>query len=339
MRQSTQMPAPTIRLLDHQTLGRTTHVSPSTSTALRSKAIPFLCAVGAIASLSSAFVATDDGAGTVPLVALLGIALASVRWQPDLDRQPSRAVTLQSALALPTVGIGLIAAIGQGWLATSEAVGPILSVAVISAYLSVWGYRSLALLRTVSLLSLLTWLPVAAFAHDAIRSSLEQPSMLTYQRLAEIPFFGVADEPWRIFSAQLHRGALVVLATVVLSIGANRWRMSGRTVIELTATVGGALILHHAVILASPIDAYAPTDTTLLATNPALEIAIAGIAVLCLSVVRWLRGEGSRMVAAPSAETEHRDPFIFGTDASTDGLVTLCLIAGLAPLALLLMVA
>ncbi len=247
-------------------------------------------------------------------------------------------MTLQSALALTTIGIGLIAAIGQDMLVPAEAVGPILTVAVLSSYLLAWGYRSLALLRTITLLSLLTWVPVAAFAHDAIRSSLEQPSMLAYQRLAEIPVFGVADEPWRIFSAELHRGALVVLATIVLSIGANRWRMSGRTVIELVATVGGALILHHAVILATPIDSYAPTDTTLLATNPTLEIAIAGLAVLCLSLVRWRRGEGSRVISSPSPETEHRDPFIFGTDASTGALVTLCLAAGLAPLALVLVV-
>jgi len=332
------MPASAIRLLNHDPRRRTAHATPGVDVALRSKAIPVLCAVGAIASLSNAFIATDDGAGTVPLVALLGIALASVRWQPDLDRQPTRAVTLQSALALTTVGIGLIAAIGQGRLATSDAIGPILTVALVSSYLLVWGYRSLALLRTVSLLSLLTWLPIAAFAHDATRSSLEQPSLLTYQRLAAIPIFGVADEPWRIFSAQLHRGALVVLATIVLSIGANRWRMSGRTVVELAATVGGALILHHAVILASPIDAYAPTEATLLVTNPTLEIAIAGIAVLCLSLVRWLRGEGGRVVAAQSPEAEHRDPFIFGTDASTHALVTLCLAAGLAPLALVLVV-
>lgn len=338
MGQSAQMPASALRLLDHETRRRTTYVPPGVGSAFGSVAIPVLCAVGAIASLANAFTATDDGAGTVPLVALLGIALASVRWQPDLERKPSRAVTLQSALALTTIGIGLIAAIGQEWLVASEAVGPILTVAIVSSYLMVWGYRSLALLRTISLLSLLTWVPIAAFAHDAIRSSLEQPSMLIYQRLAEVPVFGVADEPWRIFSAQLHRGALVVLATVVLSIGANRWRMSGRTLIELAATVSAAMILHHAVILATPIDAYAPTDSTLFATNPTLEIAIAAVAVLGLSLVRWRRGEGSRVVANPSAETEHRDPFIFGTDASTNALVTMCLAAGLAPLALVLMV-
>lgn len=295
-----------------------------------------VCTAGALASLTNAFTSTDDGAGTVPLVALLGIALASVRWQPDREVPPTRPVTLQLALALTTVGVGLIAAIGQRWLTAAESVGPIVTVAVVSAYLMIWGYRALALLRTVTLLSLLTWVPIAAFAHDAIRSSLEQPSTLIYQRLAELPFFGVADEPWRIFSAQLHRGALVVLATIVLSVGANRWRVSGRTLIDLSATVGGALILHHAVILAAPIDVYDPTDATLLATNPTLEIAIAGVAVLCLSLIRWRRGEGARVVANPSPETLHRDPFIFGADASTSALVTTCLAAGLAPLALVL---
>lgn len=332
------MPASALRLLDHSPRRQTAQATPWITAVLGSSAIPILCAVGAVASLTSAFTSTDDGAGTVPLVALLGIALASVRWQPNLDQTPPRPVALRSALALTTIGIGLIGAIGQGLLTHAEAVGPAVTVAVMSCYLAVWGYRSLALMRTISLLSLLTWIPVASFAHDAIRSSLEQPSMLTYQRLAEVPFFGVDDEPWRIFSAQLHRGALVVLATIVLSVGANRWRMSGRTLIDLLATVGGALVLHHAVILATPIDTYSPTDTTRLATNPSLEIAIAAVAVLVLSLVRWRRGETSRTVAAPSPETEHRDPFIFGTDGSTHSLVSLCLAAGMTPLALVLVV-
>lgn len=328
------MPASALHRLDH-VRGRTTQ-SSELNASLGSITLPFLCAAGAMALLSNGFVSTDDGASSVPFVALLGIALGAVRWQPDLGRQPSRSVTLQSALALTTIGVGLIAAVGRSVLAPVEAVGPIITVAVMSSYLLVWGYRSLALLRTVSLLSMLTWVPVAEFVHDAIRSSLEQPSMLLYQRLSEIPVFGVADEPWRIFSAQLHRGALLVLATVVLSVGANRWRMSSRTVVDLLATVGGALIVHHAVILASPIDAYAPTETTLFATNPSLEIAIAGLAVSCLSLLRWQRGEGGRTVAPPNAEADHRDPFIFSTDTSSDTLVTLCLALALAPLALLM---
>lgn len=298
--------------------------------------LPFLCAAGAMALLSNPVTTTDDGASTLPFVALLGIALASVRWRPDLDTRTSRAVTRQSALALATIGMGIIAAISQGALAPAVAVGPVITVALTSAYLLVWGYRSLALLRTVSLLSLATWGAVADFVHDAVRSSLEQPSQLLYQRLSEIPVFGVDDEPWRIFSAQLHRGALLVLATVVLSLGANRWRMSGRTVVDLLATVSGALIVHHAVILATPIDTYAPTDSTRLATNPTLEIAIAAIAVASLSVVRWRRGEAGRLIVPPSAEADHRDPFIFQAPTGDDVSVALCLVAALAPLALVM---
>jgi len=301
--------------------------------------IPVLCAVGAIASLSEAFVANDDGAGSVPLVAMLGVALAAVRWRPDLDQAPSRSVTLQSALMLTTIGVGLIAAIARNDIRPEAAIGPIITVALVSAYLALWGYRSLALLRTVSLVSLLTWAPVAGFAHDALRSSLEQPSRLIYQRLAEVPVFGVDNEPWRIFSAELHRGALVVLATLVLSVGANRWRLSGRTIVDMAVTVAGALLLHHAVILATPIDTYEPTDATLLVTNPTLEIAIAAFAVLLLSIARWRRGDSARVVAVVSPEVADRDPFIFGTSSSTSSGVIALLLAGLAPLALVLVVA
>ncbi len=335
---STQMPASVLPILGAHTPALVTRSQHQLHRAISSAGIPVLCAIGAIASLNKAFVSTNDGAGSVPLVALLGIAIAAVRWRPDTDQAPSRPVTLQSALALATIGVGLVAAVGQGHLSPSEAIGPIVSVALVSAYLVLWGYRALALLRTVSLLSLLTWIPIADFAHDALRSSLEQPSRLIYQRLAEVPVFGVADEPWRIFSAELHRGALVVLATVVLSVGANRWRVSGRTLVEIAATVGGALVLHHAAILAAPIDAYEPTDTALLATNPTLEIAIAAIAVFALSIVRWNRGEAARIVSQPNPEVADRDPFIFGTTASTGALVTGLLLLGLAPLGLVLMV-
>lgn len=347
------MPASVLPLLDLRVPAAVNRFGRHGQRLVTASGLPVVCAASAIALLVDsfaitedgtgsrmvdAFAITDDGAGSVPLVALLGIALASVRWRPDRGQPPSRAVTLQSALALTTVGIGLIASIGRDQLTTSAALGPIITVAVISTYLALWGYRSLALLRTVTLLSTLTWAPVAGFAHDAIRSSLEQPSRLIYQRLAELPVFGVSDEPWRIFSAELHRGALVVLATLVLSVGANRWRMSGRTVIDITATVAGALLLHHAVILATPIDTYDETDAVMLVTNPALEIAIAAIAVLLLAVVRWRRGDVPRVAAAPSPEIADRDPFIFGTTSTTSSAVTALLLAGLTPLVVLVAV-
>ena len=341
------MPASVLPLLDLRppTLVRRIHHHIGNSAAVAG--LPIACAVAAIATLAvpgatsvvDALAVTDDGAGAVPLVALLGIALASVRWRPDLAQAPTRAVTLQSALGLATIGVGLIAAIGRDYISSQEAVGPIITVTLVSAYLALWGYRSLALLRTVTLLSLLTWEPVAGFAHDAVRSSLEQPSRLVYQRLAQVPVFGVEVETWRIFSAELHRGALVVLATLVLSVGANRWRMSGRTVVDMAATVAGALLIHHAVILATPIDAYEASDTVRLVTNPALEIAIAGFAVFVLSLVRWRRGDVARVVAAPSPEIADRDPFIFRTTSTTGSAVTAVLLAGLVPLGLVLVVA
>ncbi len=332
------MPASVLPIPGLRTPGFVTRSQHHVHRLISSAGIPVLCAVGAIASLNDAFESTNDGAGSVPLVAMLGIALAAVRWRPDTSHAPSRPVTLQSALVLTTLGIGLLAAVGQDRLSPTQAIGPIVTVALVSAYLALWGYRSLALLRTVTILSLLTWIPIADFAHEALRSSLEQPSRLIYERLAVIPVFGVDDQPWRIFSAELHRGALVVLATFVLSVGANRWRVSGRTLGDIAATVGGALILHHAAILAAPIDTYEPTDTTLLATNPTLEIAIASIAVFVLAVVRRQRGESTRVVAHPNPEVADRDPFIFGTTSGTNAVVIAVLLLGMAPLGLVLTV-
>jgi len=107
--------------------------------ALGNITLPLLCTAAAIALLSVPMATSDDGASTVPFVALLGIALASVRWQPDLDTRPSRSVTLQSALLLATVGVGIVAALARGIITPSAAVGPVITVAVTSSYLLVWG--------------------------------------------------------------------------------------------------------------------------------------------------------------------------------------------------------
>lgn len=348
------MPAPVLHRSNHRALDRPdrahttaptpTDVAPLVRSSLANAAIPVLCAIGAAAiTLTSTDLEGDrlgdDGAGTVPLLALVGMALAALRWPPGLGDTTSRPVSLRSGLMLALLGAGATASIAHDVLTPTEIVGPVLTIAVIATYLLVWGYRSPALLRTLTFLSVLTWPAVASFAHEAIRSSLEQPSRLAYQRLSEIPVFGVADEPWRLFSAQLHRGALVVLATVVLSIGANRWRMSGRTLVDLSATVAGAVLAHHALILSMPIDTYEPNDTTQLATEPALEIAVAGVAVAIVSLVRWRRGDTGRSLVGPSQEVRDRDPFIFGSDTTTTLAAALCLVACIAPVGLVLVAA
>lgn len=288
----------------------------------------------------------SDGAGLVPIMALVAIGLAGLRWRPDETVAPTRPVSHQlAALIAITAGAVEVSVILRPDLAATL-IGPIVTLAVIGTYLALWGYRAVALLRMVACLSMLTWTPVAETVHTVVRASLEQPSDLIYRRLALLNAFGVDDEPWRLFSAELHRGALVVIATVLLAVGANRWRLSGRMLIDLVATATVALVLHHGLILATPIDDYQPTELTQLATNPSLEIAVSFIAVLGLSAIRFRRHGGrwtrrtddaEQPVALPAAtpSTVDRDPVIFAlVDRVTPETVSVMLLAGLLPLVL-----
>jgi hypothetical protein len=252
-----------------------------------------------------------------------------------------RGVTSRSAVAWVFASTLAVAALVTGFASVGQLAGPVLTLAIVGAYLAAWGYRSMALLRTTSLLSLLTWAPIADAVHDIVRASLDQPSERIYRRLADLGAFGIDDTPWRLFSALLHRGALVVIATFVLCLAFERWSLSGRNIVDVALTGGGALVVHHAVILASPIDAYRPSTMEGLATNPSLEIALAAAAVVILELVRRrraLRVEAAvTAIATPSTSIE-RDPVIFSPGSLvTSRTVQLLLLSGLVPLMLLVL--
>ncbi len=298
-----------------------------------------LCGLGIITIARNGWPSTDDGAAVVPIVALVSIALGSIRWRPEDDVAPSRAVSVRVPIVVATAAAALVGAVIVRPEIEPWAIGPVMSVALLGTYLGLWGYRALALFRTITVLSFLTWQPVAEFVHAVVRSSLEQPSEIIYRRLAELGVFGVGDEPWRLFSAELHRGPLVVIATLVLAMGANRWRLSGRNLADLTVTTACALIIHHVVILSSAIDAYDPDGVTQVATNPTIELAISGGAVAVLSLVRFrrFRREESIDLAEASAPahdpTVDRDPVIFAmVDRTARPAATALLLTGVAPL-------
>lgn len=292
-----------------------------------------ICGLGTLAVGREGWNSTDDGAAVVPIVALVAIAVASLRWRPTPSTVAIRPVS--SGLAQ---GVNLTAAV----LATTLIIrpdlgglliGPVMTLALVGSYLSLWGYRALALLRTVTLLSFLTWEPAAGFVHAVVRSSLQQPSDLLYRRLAQLPMLAIDEEPWRLFSSQLHRGSLVVIATVALGVGANRWRMSPRSVVDLILVVASALVAHHIVILLVPLDQYEPSEMTQLATNPTIELAISIVAVMGLSLIRSRRSEQDHVSPGGSLPSvlDDRDPVIFANSQRqvsplTTGLLLTCLV-------------
>jgi hypothetical protein len=304
-----------------------------------------ICAVGLAVVAGREPDASNDGAGAVPVIALLGIALAIARWHPVHDEAPSRGIA--RSLALSVAGVAVVAG-GLLWIRPDGDVltGIAITLALSAGYLLSWGYRSVALLRTVVLLSVLTWGPIGDVAHVIVRSSLEQPSELIYQRLAQFPAFGVHDEPWRLFTASLHRGSLVVIATLVFAIAANRWRISPREFVELALTVSAALVAHHVMILSSPIDEYDPASAVQFATNPTIEIAIAVMAVAVLGIARWQRRrqdtfatdrEGSMERSVMSGRTtaalaSDRDPVIFSPSGVQPRTTTALVLLGVVPL-------
>ncbi len=299
--------------------------------------ISLVCGLGVIAVVGGGWTGTDDGAGVVPVVALVSVALAGLRRRPEQHTTAVRPVSsrLAHVVHLCAMALTTLVVLGPSWGPTS--VGPAMTLAVLGAYLALWGYRALALLRTMVLLSVLTWEPVADFVHQVVRRSLNAPSDLLYDRLSRIDALGVSDEPWRLFSAQLHRGGLVVIATLALAIGANRWRMSTRTLIDLTLTLTVALTVHHTLILASSIDQYRPSEATQVATNPTLEILISAVCVALLSLIRLRRlgrpGVETAGSAAALPELDDRDPVIFANQHTTlSPRTTALLLSGIAPL-------
>jgi hypothetical protein len=297
------------------------------------------CVLGLIAVLPMR-ATTTDGAAALPLLALVAIAVASYARRPSTRVAPARSVSARTAVVCTLCATIAVAALIVGVVPPRLLAGPVASLAIVGTYLAVWGLRSMALLRTTALLSLLVWSPIADAVHHIVRASLDQPSDRIYRRLAEIGVFGIDDAPWRLFSALLHRGALVVIATFVLCIALDRWSLDVRQLIETVVTCALALVAHHAVILATPIDAYRPSTAVALATNPVLEIALAVAAVVALELIRRRRSSRQGLPrqqpqsAAPA--TAERDPVIFGSGSIVASRVQrLALMSGMFPLALL----
>jgi hypothetical protein len=273
----------------------------------------------------------SDGSAALPLIALTGVVAAAVRWRPDVSVAPSRDVTMRTAvLVAGTAGVLLII---DRWASSGslDLRGPLVTLAIVGGYLAFWGYRRVSLMRTLLVLSLIAWMPIAEAVHEFVRRTLEQPSATIYQQLARLGVFGIADEPWRLFTATLNRGSLVVVTTSVLAVTVFRWRLTVGMLVKLFAASLAALVVHHVVVLASSVNEYSPTDTVQLATNPVLEIAIGAGAVMLLA---RMQGNAAPMLGSPlQHHDEGRDPVIFSASRTSRTLAAeVLLLCPLLPL-------
>ena len=202
--------------------------------------------------------------------------------------------------------------------------GPLITASCLSAYLSCWGFRSLFLLRRVALLSVLCWAPLRRPpSRPVTERSIEQFSDLVYQRLAAMPWLDTSDHPWRLFSAMSLRGADALIATMVIGFSATRRRVSVGLITQLAATAALAIVIHHALVLAAPIDQYEPNLFVRLVTAPWTGTAIAAASIAAVSLVRRWQPHARSPVAEPSGHATSvaadRDPVIFGVGTRHEG--------------------
>jgi hypothetical protein len=313
---------------------RSTAARPAARSAIPLVAVCALAAALVVTRSADADSATVDAA-FVSVTALAGVALAALRWTPDQDVPAWRPLTVAFAVAIVAVAAGLVGAVWIPGVSHDAVIGPAITSALVATYLVTWGFRSQPLLRTVAVFSLLAWTPVATTAREVVHASLQTPSELVYRRLAELRIFGIADEPWRLFTAELHRGTLVVIATVVLGVVLDRRKASLTTAVEVFAAACAALVVHHAIVLASPIDQFAADAAAPLATTPAYELGTAVLVAVALVAVRQLRRNGTVAPQVPDAahdELAARDPIIFGVDTGRRRLAVALTFSGLAPL-------
>ncbi|MGD9793634.1 MAG: hypothetical protein AB7V43_09140 [Acidimicrobiia bacterium] len=253
--------------------------------------------------------ADDSGAaiGAIPALASLAIVASVVRWRPTFEHLPVRSVSVRwhhTIVAMAAV-VAVVCMIGSRW--AQWAIGPAFTVAVCATYLSTWGFRRLFLLRRVVAMSVLTWYPVAQVLEPLCRATIAVPSNIIYRRLASIGAYGIDQHPWRLYGAMSHRGWITVAGVVLLGVMSTREPMTSRRVgvVLIAAYVG--LVVHHAVVLAMPIEQYGHDLATELIVSAWFEITIAALIGTCLG------GIGSRYEPDGAVQINHadRDPMIF----------------------------
>ncbi len=276
--------------------------------------------IGAVAVLSVAVlvIANAVRAGTsgssVAVAAAISLAISVIRWTPTSDHDVQRPMPASvNALTLAAVVELALLALAEPTRVSTLA-GPMVTASCLSVYFACWGFRSLYLLRRVVLLSVLCWTPVANGVHEVMGRSLQQLSDLVYQRLAALPLLEVGDHPWRLYSAMSYRGTGVVIAVAVIGVAAARRRVTVGFAAQLAATGFIALIVHHALVLAAPIDQYDSGWFARLVTTPWTGIAIGGAAVAIVAAASALRGGPGEQehTSGASSVVADRDPVIFG---------------------------
>ena len=130
---------------------------------------------------------------------------------------------------------------------------------------------------------------------------------------------GVGDHPWRVFTAMTDRATVLAITAVVIGTAMSRRRLTARGSIELAAMVIAAMVVHHGLLLTSPIERYERTWWVEFVSGPGVELALGAVAAAAAagiarrSAARDGRAQNPSVTAAPD-----RDPVLFAVLAADD---------------------
>ncbi len=294
-------------------------------------AIGAICALAAGRALTDASAYPNRGAAAIAAVAAAAVFIGVLRWVPSLGEDVARPVPRRHATVLLVVSaaLGSLAVAGVG--RNAEILALLTTLSLVNAYLACWGFRSLFLLRRVVLFSVLTWPPIAVGLYTAANSLLGGASDLTYRQLSSYGIGHAAEHPWRVLSAMPDHGTIAVTGAVTITLAAARLRMSLAAAIRLTIAAAAAMVLHHLVLLSTPIESYEPSSWVRFASGPLLELCIAFDVAAAMFYWNWkLTTDEVETTAATD-----RDPEIFGSHNVASPLPTMRFCSVLFPALLL----
>jgi hypothetical protein len=259
----------------------------------------------------------DDPAGP-PTRSLALVALGAVGWtmlaHPPFDDGPARRVShAWSSAALVAVIVTLAPLVVLVDRHRADLTGVLVAALVLATYLRTWGHRAPARLRWTVVMCTLVVPAVSAALYDALETVIRLVSEIVYRRLSSIELFGVADEPWKLFSAMPRTGSFFVVALLILgsAMCMTRGMSTMGTVLYLLSTSVVGLVAHHSIILSLPIEDYSPRQLVEVATSPVTEAAAAVLAVALFGLVTAPGSATGAENRATAGTAGYVDPMIY----------------------------
>jgi hypothetical protein len=294
--------------------------------------IGLICGLVVLRALMEREAYGSPGAAATGVLGAVAVFVSVLRWTPSLQEDSVRAVPRRHAAMLlaASVSIAAVAITVTQW--RDGIVGVLSTVCLLNVYLACWGYRSLFLLRRITLFSVLSWPVVATALHDFVGASLTAPSDLVYRRLSSFNIASATDHPWRVYQAMTGHATVAVVGVVILTLAASRLRLSVAAIGRLVIGTTIALIVHHAVVLSAAIESYEPSWWAMAATSPVLELVVAGLVATALfSTASALTSNEHATIPSPD-----RDPEIFGVHHTVRPVVSMRVVGLVMPAALMI---